>query len=42
METDWMDAETQVKAQEKADQMLQLIGYPDWLIDNNAVDQYFW
>ena len=23
----------QVKAIEKADQMLQLIGYPDWLMD---------
>ena len=40
-ETDWMDAETQVKAQEKADQMLQLIGYPDWLIDNAEVDKYY-
>jgi len=40
-ETDWMDAETQVKAQEKADMMLQLIGYPDWLKDNDAVDQYY-
>ena len=41
-ETDWMDAETQVKAQEKADQMLQLIGYPDWLLDNSEVDKYYW
>ena len=41
-ETDWMDAETQVKAQEKADQMLQLIGYPDWLVDNDEVDKYYW
>ena len=40
-ETDWMDAETQVKAQEKADQMLQLIGYPDWLLDNAEVDKYY-
>merc|ERR1719391_681481 len=41
-ETDWMDADTQVKAQQKADMMLQLIGYPDWLLDNDRVDQYFW
>lgn len=41
-ETEWMDAATQVKAQEKADMMLQLIGYPDWLTDNNEVDKYFW
>jgi len=41
-ETEWMDAETQVKAQQKADMMLQLIGYPDWLVDNDKVDEYFW
>ena len=41
-ETEWMDAATQVKAQEKADQMLQLIGYPDWLLDNTQVDKYYW
>ena len=36
-ETDWMDSATQVKAAEKADQMLQLIGYPDWLTDPSEV-----
>ena len=36
-ETDWMDAATQAKAAEKADQMLQLIGYPDWLTDPTEV-----
>ena len=41
-ETEWMDADTQVKAQQKADMMLQLIGYPDWLVDNDKVDEYFW
>ena len=40
-ETDWMDADTQVKAGEKADQMLQLIGYPDWLPDSAKVDEYY-
>jgi len=40
-ETDWMDQETQAKAQEKADMMLQLIGYPDWLVDPKKVDEYF-
>merc|ERR1712121_564159 len=38
-ETDWMDSETQAKA--KADMMLQLIGYPDWLVDTDQVDEYF-
>ena len=41
-EAEWMDADTQVKAQQKADMMLQLIGYPDWLVDNDKVDEYFW
>ena len=40
-ETDWMDSETQGKAITKADQMLQLIGYPDWLVDVAAVDAYY-
>jgi len=40
-ETDWMDAATQAKAAEKADQMLQLIGYPDWLTDPTEVDSYY-
>ena len=40
-ETDWMDVETQVKAMEKADQMHQLIGYPDWLLDPSKVDEYY-
>jgi len=40
-ETDWMDEETQVKAMTKADLMLQLIGYPDWLPDPEKVDGYY-
>lgn len=40
-ETDWMDSETQVKAEEKADLMLQLIGYPDWLVEVEKVDAYY-
>ena len=32
-----MDSSTQGKAAEKADQMLQLIGYPDWLTDPSEV-----
>ena len=40
-ETEWMDSETQEKAKEKADLMLQFIGYPDWLMDNAQVDEYY-
>merc|ERR1712142_130531 len=36
-----MDVETMGKAKEKADMMLQLIGYPDWLLDPKEVDAYF-
>lgn len=37
----WMDSETQVKAKDKADAMLQLLGYPDWLPDKAELDKYF-
>jgi len=40
-ETDWMDADTQVSAREKADLLLQLIGYPDWLPDGGELDKYY-
>jgi len=40
-ETDWMDAETQAVAQDKADEMMQLIGYPDWLTSEEEVDAYY-
>lgn len=40
-ESEWMDVETMGKAKEKADMMLQLIGYPDWLLDPKEVDAYF-
>jgi membrane metallo-endopeptidase-like protein 1 len=40
-ETEWMDSETKEKAKEKADSMLQQIGYPDWLLDTAKVDQYY-
>ena len=36
-ESEWMDAATQERAAKKADQMLQLIGYPDWLTDPSKV-----
>lgn len=37
----WMDAETQVLAQEKADAMLEQIGYPEWLPDKVKLDEYY-
>merc|ERR550519_762231 len=40
-ETDWMDPDTQTVAKEKADLLLQLIGYPDWLPDGAQLDEYY-
>ena len=41
-ETKWMDSESKVKAEEKADLMLQQIGYPDWLVEVEKVDAFYW
>ena len=40
-ETDWMDSETQKQAMNKADQMLQLMAYPDWLTHEEDLDNYY-
>ncbi len=40
-ETEWMDDETQQAAMMKADQMLQLMAYPDWLTHEQDLDQYY-
>lgn len=40
-ESVWMDADTQVLAQEKADQIIQLVGYPDWPNDDAELDRRY-
>jgi len=40
-ESIWMDEETQPKAMEKADDLVTLLGYPDWLPDHIELDNYF-
>merc|ERR1711997_1325197 len=40
-ESIWMDEETQPKAMEKADDLVTLLGYPDWLPDHMELDNYF-
>jgi len=40
-ESDWMDAATQEEAMSKAENMLQLIGYPDWLPEEAELDAYY-
>ena len=37
----WMDADTQVLAQEKADAIYKEVAYPDWLPNNDELDKYF-
>ena len=32
---------SQVVATEKADLMEQLVGYPDWILDNAQLDAYY-
>ena len=36
-----MDAATQVLAKEKVDLMVQLVGYPDWIVTNEGIDDYY-
>ncbi|EPB75524.1 peptidase family M13 [Ancylostoma ceylanicum] len=38
---DWMDAKTKASALDKAKQMLQHIAYPDFILDNEKLDDYY-
>ncbi|CAA93782.2 Neprilysin-1 [Caenorhabditis elegans] len=38
---DWMDAETKKYALEKADQMLKQIGYPDFILNDEKLDDWY-
>lgn len=37
----WMDLETQGKAKEKVDLMLQLLGYPEWVASEQGIDEFY-
>ncbi|CAJ0605540.1 unnamed protein product [Cylicocyclus nassatus] len=39
--TDWMDDRTRADALEKVDQILPKIAYPDFILDNEKLDQYY-
>ncbi|CAJ0606418.1 unnamed protein product [Cylicocyclus nassatus] len=39
--SDWMDDETRAAALDKANQMLPLIAYPDFILDDEKLDQYY-
>ncbi|KAJ1350444.1 hypothetical protein KIN20_006235 [Parelaphostrongylus tenuis] len=40
-ESDWMDETTKARALEKADLMLRQIGYPDFILDNEKLDDHY-
>ncbi|KAK7072003.1 hypothetical protein SK128_020725, partial [Halocaridina rubra] len=37
----WMDKETKLKAIEKADAIIKLIGYPDWFTNDMELESYY-
>lgn len=41
LETDWMEADTREYALEKAAEMQSLIGYPDFILNDTALDEYY-
>ncbi|XP_070560617.1 membrane metallo-endopeptidase-like 1 [Ptychodera flava] len=40
-ESEWMDAPTKVVAKEKAEAMNRQIGYPDWIKDDEELNNYY-
>eukprot|EP00794_Sanderia_malayensis_P006516 gene6516-7260_t len=37
----WMDTETRLKAIEKVSLLIDMIGFPDWLVDPRALENYY-
>ena len=40
-ESQWMDADTKVRALEKAAAMKEFIAYPDWIRNKTALTAYY-
>ena len=40
-QSDWLDDSTRQKALKKLDAIHQNVGYPDWILDNKQLDQYY-
>lgn len=38
---DWMDGLTKQAAKRKLDAMRQFVGYPDWILNQTALDDYY-
>lgn len=41
VEADWMDNETRVEAERKAEKITNMIGFPDYIINNTALEQKY-
>ncbi len=39
--SDLLDEQTRYKSLQKLDKMIQNIGYPDWIMNNNELDKYY-
>nr|AMO02506.1 endothelin-converting protein 6 [Tityus serrulatus] len=39
--SDWMDADTKRKAKDKLREMIPLIAYPTWILDENKLNEYY-
>ncbi len=41
IEDAWMDTETKVVANEKVDAMIEFVGYPQWIKNKTALEEYY-
>lgn len=41
VDVSWMDAATKSIAQAKVDAMVELIGYPSWILNSTALTDYY-
>jgi predicted metalloendopeptidase len=38
---DWMDGDTKVATLDKADAVKQVVGFSEWLLDNDQLQEYY-
>lgn len=41
IEDAWMDTETKLTANEKVDAMIEFVGYPQWIKNKTALEEYY-
>lgn len=39
--SDWLDDDTKQKSLDKLDAIIENVGYPDWILDNQQLDDYY-